>query len=234
MILARVEEVIISGSVNQIGSIKFTPLNSPKPFRKGNKSPILPKAKPLLSSIKQYPVENEIVLIIPGPKTNRRSGGKLDKYYLAPFNIYGSSHHNAQPQALTDEEIQTKTLTGLYNFFKEQENIRPLKPYNGDITIEGRYGQSIRFGSTISGSVETIQENKWSNVGDNPGTPITIIRNGQIGEGEDKAQYDHILEDINGDDSSIYLCSNQQINDFQKAGVSPKEHPSSYKHIIQS
>ena len=234
MILARVEEVIISGSVSQIGSIKFTPLNVPKPLRKGNKPPVLPKAKPLFSSIKQYPVENEVVLIIPGPRPNHRSGGKPDKYYLPPINIYGSSHHNAQPHALTNEEIKTRTLTGLHNFFKEQENIRPLKPYNGDITIEGRYGQSIRFGSTISGSAETIQENKWSNVGDNPGTPITIIRNGQIGEEEDMAQYDHILEDINGDDSSIYLCSNQQINSFQKAGVSPKEHPASYRHIIQS
>ena len=93
--------------------------------------------------------------------------------------------------------------------------------------FEGRYGQSIRFGSTISGS---HQPNNWSNEGER-GNPITIIRNGQT-EDPTKASFEHILEDVNEDNSSIYLCSNQQITNFQKACVSPKDHPISYKHML--
>jgi hypothetical protein len=93
--------------------------------------------------------------------------------------------------------------------------------------LEGRYGNSIRFGSTISGS---HVPNNWSNEG-SQGHPITIIRNGQTNDPQ-KAGYEHILEDINEDDTSIYLCSNQQITNFQKAGTYPKDHPASYKHML--
>ena len=54
--------------------------------------------------------------------------------------------------------------------------------------------------------------NNWSNEGDT-GDPIIIIRNGQTKETDDKG-WQHIKEDINNDDSSIYLTSTQQITNF--------------------
>ena len=44
--------------------------------------------------------------------------------------------------------------------------------------------------------------------------------------------FEHVLEDINGDDSSIYLCSNQQITNFEKAGIGFKSYEASYKHML--
>ena len=95
--------------------------------------------------------------------------------------------------------------------------------------VEGRFGNSIRFGSTVSGS---HQINDWSvETSQSIGNPITIIRNGQRKQ-EYLLKTDHAIEDINQDDSSIYLCSNQQITNFQKTGIEIKDYELSYKHML--
>jgi len=217
----RVQEVIMSGSFNVIGNIKYTDLHIGKPLNTKN----LNVAKPLFQNISQYPTVNEIVYILGGPKDDYNTSQAPIPYYLPPININGSSNHNALPNQLTEDEVEANVETSL-DYFKES-NIRPIQPYLGDVTLEGRYGQSIRFGSTISGSHVL---NNWSNEGEQ-GNPITIIRNGQT-EDPLKANFEHILEDVNTDNSSIYLCSNQQITNFQKAGISPTNHPTSYKHML--
>ena len=51
----------------------------------------------------------------------------------------------------------------------------------GDSLLEGRYGQSLRFGSTARSNFNfpTEIQNNWSDSGKN-GDPITILKNGQI------------------------------------------------------
>tara|TARA_R110000744_G_scaffold10137_1_gene31789 strand:+ start:758 stop:1459 length:702 start_codon:yes stop_codon:yes gene_type:complete len=225
----RVQEVIMSGSSNVIGNIRFNEINESTPISTKQ----LPQARPLFNNFSHYPTVNEIVYILGGPKDNYNSIGGIGNYYLPPLNINGSPHHNAQPNELTDEELPTLAETGLKDYFQEIENVRPLQPYLGDIILEGRYGQSLRFGSTINTNPNkggSHQPNNWSNEGQ-VGNPITIIRNGQTND-TTKASFEHILEDVNGDDSSIYLCSNQQITNFQKAGISPRDYPTSYKHML--
>ena len=211
-----------------IGSIRYTSIDDETPLKDNTtlKTNNLPLARPLIRNISQYPAVNEIVHVLGGPKDTYNETGAPMSYYLPPVNIFGSVNHNALADQLTEEELEAQVETGL-DYFKEIENVRPLQPYLGDIMLEGRYGQSIRFGSTISGS---RVPNNWSNEGQ-AGNPITIIRNGQVGN-EQGNSFEHILEDVNGDDSSIYLCSNQQITNFQKAGIYPKEHPASYKHML--
>ena len=112
---------------------------------------------------------------------------------------------DGQTSKSTDEEID-------YNFnspivggtFSERSNIHPLLSYAGDIIMEGRWGNSIRFGSTVK-----VDSNNWSGNGEN-GEPITIIRNGQSPESSDEG-WVPVVEDINKDLSSIYLTSNQTI-----------------------
>lgn len=228
----RVQKVIMqsvdpaqSGSANVIGNIRYNNLNEGKPLTTSQ----LPFARPLFNNISQYPVVNEIVYILGGPDDTHNTTGAFGGYYFPPLNINGSPQHNAQPNEFTPEEIEAGVETGL-DYFKEVENVRPLQPYLGDIMLEGRYGQSIRFGSTIDlNTPEKPIPNNWSNEG-KVGDPITIIRNGQTGN-EQGDSFEHILEEINGDDSSIYLCSNQQISNFVKAGVYPEKHPISYKHM---
>ena len=218
----RVQEVIMSGSARVIGNIKFSEIDARKPLTTKQ----LPSARPLFNNFSQYPTVNEIVYVLGGPNLNYNDKGNFSNYYFPPLNINGSPNHNAHPNGFTQEELIAQAETSL-DYFKENTNIRPLLPYLGDIMLEGRYGNSIRFGSTISGS---HVPNNWSNEG-SQGHPITIIRNGQTNDPQ-KAGYEHILEDINEDDTSIYLCSNQQITNFQKAGTYPKDHPASYKHML--
>ena len=69
--------------------------------------------------------------------------------------------------------------------------------------MEGRWGNSIRFGSTVK-----ERPNNWSTIESN-GDPITILRNGQ---GDNRPEgWLPTVEDINKDDSSIYLTSTQKI-----------------------
>jgi hypothetical protein len=77
-----------------------------------------------------------------------------------------------------------------------------MQPYEGDILVEGRFGNSIRLGSSIKGGDYSIQP-KYSGVN---GEPIIILSNGK--------QYkknSYIVEDIVSDASSIYLTSTQTI-----------------------
>ena len=92
--------------------------------------------------------------------------------------------------------------------FVERSNIHPLLAFAGDIIMEGRWGNSIRFGSTAK-SDSVLYANDWSNNGEN-GDPITIIRNGQPNNSSPEG-FLPIIENINKDLSSIYLTSNQTI-----------------------
>ena len=71
-----------------------------------------------------------------------------------------------------------------------------LLAFAGDIIVEGRWGNSIRFGSTAK-TDNIIYTNNWSNTGDN-GDPITILRNGQPIDSPDNG-FTPIIEDINKD-----------------------------------
>jgi hypothetical protein len=93
------------------------------------------------------------------------------------------------------------------NTFVEKSNIHPLMPFMGDSLLEGRHGQSLRFGSTAKSKSE--KKNNWSDSGTN-GDPITILRNGQPSKVSDEG-WVPITENIKDDLSSIYLTSYQKI-----------------------
>lgn len=187
-----------------------------------------PLAKPFYSSFKQLPVIGEIVLIFPGPSTRLNvNRDEQDYYYLPAFNLWSASHHNSFPN-LNDYATYTNKVNTSYqqasnlnqttnlstsasvnfplgNGFPEKSDIKPLRLFTGDVTLEGRWGNSIRFGSTTQD--KTL--NNWSATG-SLGSPILIIRNGQ-GPQAAKVGYVPTVENINRDPSSIYLTNGQQI-----------------------
>ena len=134
--------------------------------------------------------------------------------------------------------LQRRTLTGtegpdidipLGKYFKEYLNIKPLLPYEGDYITEGRFGNSIRLGATARGvdkdettggeayEFPTGSISPWSKGGASKnGDPIIIIRNGQPKELDEKG-WEHTIEDVNLDPSSIYLTSTQNIENLQVA-----------------
>ena len=182
-------------------------------------------AVPLLPNIKQYPLINELtyVIFLPGANITENPNSSV-AYYFPPSNVWNSQHHNAVPVSpnLTEAEDRDYVSTTLGSYkrvtdnstdiflgktFDEKTNLHPLLPYEGDVIYEGRWGNSIRLGSTVGNS---FISNGWSNGASyENGDPITIIRNGQATYTSDP--WIPVIEDINNDKSSIYLTSNQQL-----------------------
>jgi len=90
--------------------------------------------------------------------------------------------------------------------FQEKESVKDLMPFEGDTFIQGRFGQSIRLGSTVP---VMKNFNTWSTSGEN-GDPITIILNSQ-GSRPAVGKFDPIVEDINRDGSAIWMTSTQEV-----------------------
>ena len=217
------------GNYDAIGTIFYSKLddNNTKPLPE-----VTSTASPLFSHLKYYPLINEIVLILTTNDKNIYNGKQKTTYYLPQINMWGHPHHNALPTVKNLESDQSsdnykETESGLIRkaedgntdiilgqYFQEQLNIKPLLPYEGDMILEGRFGNSIRFGSTNI-SNEISNPNGWSDLG-NTGDPITIIRNGQSSKLDDKGWLP-TTENINEDASSIYLTSNQRIQNFKQA-----------------
>lgn len=210
------------GEWASIGLVFFQNLSIPE-----GEIPSLNKAFPLFPNQKIYPLLNEVIYIISLPSTELESKPNSQKYYyFQPINFWSSNHHNAIPDGLTNIESvpdyqkqdyqQTEagavrrvsdggTEINLGQTFKENLTIKPLQPFEGDIIHEGRFGQSLRFGSTVPNS---NIPNPWSSTGEN-GDPITILRNTQYEDGKDP--WIPQVEDINKEGSSIYFTSTQNI-----------------------
>lgn len=234
---ARVNDILLSSNTKTdnffndaggwagLGSIKFTQIGTVV----DNDNPSKLIAKPLFTNISQYPLLEEIVLILQAPsdKLNNDPQAKT-YYYLTTVGLWNSIHHNAFPDIPNfNKKIKNKNSTSILNIeegssisnspdtevlkfgnsFKEKPDIRNLLPEEGDIIIEGRWGQSIRFSSTTT---QKLPNNSWSSQGE-LGSPITIIRNGQSKEKNTSAPWVPIYEDINNDGSSIYMSSGQDI-----------------------
>ena len=188
----------------------------------------LNRALPLFSFIKYYPLQNEIVLILSATSRNIYSdiGGDnafISTYYLPNINLWNNSQHNALPleETLKSRENSQEASIGIQQnnvekntinlgeYFTEKDNIKSLQPFEGDLILEGRFGNSIRMGATTPSN----KPNNWSST-NNIGDPITIISNGQV-----KTSGDTVLENINETPSSIYFLSNQSINNFIPASI---------------
>ncbi len=195
------------------------------------------EAIPFFPQINTPPLVNELVLLFNLPNKNMgKNTSSNNYYYINILNIWNSPHHNAypnpldslSPQSQQKDYLQTKagstvrqidedgtginlnvstTKSTTQQTFNEKSDIHPLLAFTGDVIYEGRWGNSLRFGSTTKPN-NTFSLNDWSDVGKN-GNPITILRNGQYDE--NTPGYIPTVENINFDKSSIYLTSNQKI-----------------------
>jgi hypothetical protein len=210
------------GAWSSIGSIFFKKMTQ----QAGVAIDVNNIAKPLFPNFKNYPLKDEIVYVIALPDANAgEDPNDITYYYFQPINLWNSNHHNALPNPLINDTLpesqkqdylQTtagavrrvtdgSTEIDLGNTFIERSNIKPLQSFEGDIIHEGRWGQSLRFGSTVNNSGVP---NPWSVSGIN-GDPVTILRNNQYDDNKDP--WIPQVEDINKDESSIYLTSTQKI-----------------------
>ncbi len=179
-------------------------------------------ARPANNNIKKIPLIGEIVLLFKSYNQYATNNKTRDIwYYLDTLNIQSSINENRLPGLSLSKQLKTnisKNIPAGFTF-DETKKISPLQPYEGDMLIEGRFGNSIRFGSTISTvpSERVYKSPSW--VGDNNGDPITIFSNG-------RNHLDHkefVVEDIEKDNSSLYLTSTQKINNITFSTVAPKQ-----------
>ena len=217
-----------------VGAITFEALNRSTAITDIPQGTI---ALPLNTSVRTLPLVNEIVFVTLGPSRSRLLGGNPDSntfYYTNSIPIWNSTDVNALPSSVTSGDANTNSNTAedvqsgmpnnpnnpkggapLGDVFRDQGDIKNLYPQEGDVIFEGRFGNSLRFGSTgkIDGDFSEFNvspQNPWSQNGET-GNPITILRNGQKQEAIKFDVWQPIFEDINADLSSIYLTSNQNV-----------------------
>ena len=201
--------------------------------------------RPMDSQIKQYPLKGEYVVVV------EYIG---DLYYTQNLNLLGSANNNSLPflsvsrKALEkgkDKDYDQISVTGkpkaaadedafkLGEEFKNDALVRNLQHYEGDISFNGRFGQSIRFGS----NKEATFFNEGIEVKED--SPNILMRCGNmdrddIVEGDKNKPID---EDIDKDATSIWMVSDQEII-FEPATKDGKQHlktptrltdPGSYK-----
>ena len=235
VISARVTDIILDeshpnfsklGGWTSIGTIFFEKVNSTTSPSKNL------FARPFFPQFKNPPLCNEIVLLFELPDKNM---GKNDTstiyYYLNQVSIWNNPHHNAYPNVYKNyndspkkdyqfveagipfkskEKYKGLDLNGPNSTggnFEEKSNINPIIPFSGDNIIEGRFGSSLRLGSTIKNN--TLFRNNWSEYG-SQGDPILILRNGQSST-KNNTGFIPTVENINEDLSSIYMTSTQNL-----------------------
>jgi len=151
-------------------------------------------------NIKRVPLKSEIVEIVTLPSERRSTGpGSTKSYWSQVVPMWNHPHHNAYPDTAQYENQESEAEFG--DFFEETDKVNPLQLFPGDISIEGRHGQSIRMTGT------KYDSNIWIDDSNN-GEPLTIIRNGQK---EAESGDESVIEDINEDKSSIYLTSDHTV-----------------------
>jgi len=191
-------------------------------------------AKPLDVNIKNIPISGEIVMIMRAPNAYNSPGrNSSDYYYTNAVSLQGSVHHNGLPgmtefiplKNTSNQETRTNAEDGITvnsseleevtstidQFFPERLDVYPLQPYPGDILIEGRFGQSIRLGSTINEDTRYPLSPYWKDGTGASGNPIIIISNGTNPK-RGMPYNSFILENIDEDDSGIWLTSGQSVS----------------------
>lgn len=213
-------------------------------------SNIIPNVLPLSPNHKNYPLINEVVMVVALANNNFQNNfNRLTYYYINPINLWNSQETNPLPipnqnvKSSSQNKGYLETETGNPNkpdsqenttfkpgtYFQERGTVNPLYAFEGDNILEGRFGNSIRLGNTVPNDIANLNNN-WSKTG-SLGDPITIISNGLHSI---SPSFNSITEDINSDKSSIYLTSTQQLpievssqNDYlsySNQPTSPKEY----------
>jgi len=131
-----------------------------------------------------------------------------------------SPHHNAMLNvSLINRPDDAKLELG--DLFLINDDIRPLQQYEGDITYEGRNGQSIRLGHNKDITAPNIKIRVGQQTDNLPEIPIAPID-----------------EDLNKDASSIYMTVDEDV-ELNEASTNHKafiDYPSKYdgKQIVMN
>lgn len=172
---------------------------------------------------RRIPAIGEICILISGP-CNDTSSSKVKGFgllYLSPLNTTDdlNSHSFSRlwkrkgPTAYGNQGERPNDKEEFGRIFKEGTKVSPLQIFEADDLFEGRFGQSIRFGSTMKGDLGIFSKKPtWE--GSGKLDPLIYIRVAKPSGGSSNK---YTIEDIEKDESTIVLTSNQKLKNF-KAG----------------
>lgn len=181
---------------SSMGAILYRSINSQAADTKEQEEAYEGIAYPLSIGSYTIPLKNEIVLLVKGPGQNIDiTSGDEKMYYIGVYSLWNNPHHGAFPPAAQMPDVN------LGQGIQESDKFAPLQITPGDTLIQGRLGQSIRLGGGV------VEDSPWSNE-DNINKPLLILRAGQK---EVENGFNPIFEDINSDQSSIYMTTNHVV-----------------------
>lgn len=198
-----------------MGAIKARPVNS----QKNLPLDALKIYLPFVANQTHVPLRGELVVV---SKYNQ-------VFYYQPVSMHPQSPNaNIYPGTSGLRSANQAKEDFLYDHFEIPDDesgndpfIRRLMPHEGDITFEGRFGQSIRFGSAIKDDPKANEGGGTPRPGGIQNTPNIMIRSGQlhstgifnkdnVKETLKNEPLKPVEEDINLDGSSLYLTSGKK------------------------
>ena len=169
------------------------------------------EADPLNPYQSTFPLVGEYVLVF-------RALGKY--YYVGPLNVDRRITQNARPligdlvEASSQENKLSRQRNALNGILKQkplvktkpgnnflEADVQPIKTFEGDVIYQGRYGHSIRFGT----SQMHLRPDRQS--------PNIVIRTGQSKNSlkVEKNKSSLTIESLDEDASSIYMTSDELL-----------------------
>lgn len=174
--------------------------------------------KPINVNIKKIPLIGELVLIFKSNSSvvhSTMSEGQYNQeqwYYISTIDVNSSMNNNTVIGYTNNSEYDTEADPELKGKSFKEVLTSPLQVYEGDVIIEGRGGNSIRFGNTLNDPTYDGYHIKQTEMfSGEVGDPITIISNGR----ESKEGNEFVTENANLDNASIWLTSTQRLNKFE-------------------
>lgn len=172
---------------------------------------------------RRVPAIGEICPLITGPCNDYSSTSNkgLGLLYLSPLNSVDDLNSHSFSRLWKRKSNASNSNQGqrpndkeeFGRIFKEGTKVSPLQIFEADDLFEGRFGQSIRFGSTMKGDMSIFSKKPtWD--GSGKLDPLIYIRVKKPSGGSSNK---YTIEDIEKDESTIVLTSNQKLKNF-KAG----------------
>lgn len=187
---------------------------------------------------RRIPFIGEHVLVMQAPVHDKSASSIVSSgfMYISPYNATDdlvlhqfpklwdrSNHYDSKAPTVKSDRKEIG-----YNYIKPNDlkQVYNIQPFEGDDIFEGRFGQSIRFGTSIEKDT-SIYDKKPNWKGKNNGDPIVIVR--VVKPRNSTSRIDDILninkqfhnkytiENIDEDESSIYLTSTQKLQKFKSA-----------------
>ena len=156
-------------------------------------------AKPYNLNNVQVPIKGEHVIVFEAlnPRNSQQFDRNTQWYYLPAISINSNINQNLFP-GISIENTADESI---------QKTISPTQIYKGDNVISGRFGNTIRLGSTPDSNQSYYKPVPWKGTTNDP---IIVISNSKKNFAENELNTD----DINKDYSSLYLTSTQQISGY--------------------